>query len=232
MSSTQSYRTRLPPHLSGPSPDRPATIQGDQSSINLLDLAGDKNDYTNLRVEMRNLRITNFGTATTGTAGAVSMKYLDLDVQDVTFGPNNRGGSGGSLTINTGVAASVARTTFTGNYAALNGGALLIKNAQKLNFVSTNFINNFSNGTGGAVCFSGYSLPIPTATFQGCSFQNNEAATSGGAVGIIAKSSQISFKDSSFVWNFAHKSGGGAVYVYQSNHIYLQNRCVRVRVDR
>jgi hypothetical protein len=127
------------------------------------------------------------------------------------------------------VTANIRRSTFTKNYAGSNGGAVMIKNAQNLNFANTNFMDNFSNGTGGAVCFSGYSLPLPSAMFRNCAFQNNEAATSGGALGIIAKSSQITARDSSFVWNTAHKTGGGSVYVYQSKGVNLLNRCGSVQ---
>lgn len=126
--------------------------------------------------------------------------------------------------INTGVTATVKRTTFTKNYASLNGGSVYIKNAENLNFINTNFMDNFSNGTGGAVYFTGYNQPSAKASFQNCDFHNNEAVSSGGGIGIVSKSARIFVEDSNFVRNVAYRTGGGAIYVYQSKYIYLINR--------
>ena len=205
----------------GPSPSKVATISGDRSGINFMDVSGDKNNFKLFNLEFRNLLFTNIGTKSAG-AGLISLKSLSCVISDVQFGPGIRGGQGGVLFANTGVNLNVKRTIFKGNMALTSGGAVFIKSAQNVVFQDTQFLQNYVNGSGGAVAFSSYSTAKMKATFTNCVFIGNVANKNGGAIYGV-KSNNIYVSGSVFTNNLAQADGGGAIYMSQCSNVFLTN---------
>ena len=207
----------------GPSPTKVATISGDHSGINFMDVTGDKNNFLLFNLEFRNLRFTNIGTRSPGQ-GLISLKSLSCVISDVQFGPDIRGGQGGALYANTGVYLTIKRSVFTRNLALTAGGAVFIKSSQNVIIQDTQFLQNYVNGSGGAVAFSSYNIAKTKATFTNCVFIGNVANKNGGAIYGI-KSNNIYVTGGVFVNNQAQADGGGggAIYMSQANNVFLIN---------
>ena len=79
---------------------------------------------------------------------------------------------------------TIRDSNFTSNTAVVDGGAVSISSdgATATNISATNFSDNKAlNGAGGAVLLAASKLE---AAVQGCRFENNQAATTGGALSV------------------------------------------------
>ena len=140
--------------------------------------------------------------ATTGVGGVVQEVTLaNLDFDNCTFVNNVALTSGGA------VAASPQIGAPSGFTDAV------------FSFTNCVFIGN-SAQQGGAL-YAAYALPLLLVSVSGCSFQQNMAESSGGAVYITMQTGAVALYNNEFVSNIADT--GGAVYLITGTALTITN---------
>ena len=156
-----------------------------------------------------------FKNAKNSNGGALIIKS-DSIIIDCSFENNRATGWGGAIDMNPG-SATIVNSKFINNYAPLGGGAIS-KAAVNLNVINSVFTANHG-GRGGAINSgnTGASLYVVGSTFS-----DNWAESYGGAL-VFDGTGNIT--DSVFINNSAGL-GGGAVYMWDYNHIIKNSRFI------
>lgn len=116
---------------------------------------------------------------------------------------------GGVILATTGSSLSISDSTFSGNEALDEGGAIFIQYGP-VNIVNSEFDSNWAYNSGALFIAGNGGIAI----VEGCTFKENIANNSGGAI-VVFQDSNLTISDSSILDNTAFQ--GGAIYVEGAN---------------
>lgn len=166
-----------------------------------FNVAGDSGIPTILTFEGNTFIANNTARDGDGGGMAVSQGCEVFFNDTVTFADNVAGDDGGGLAIDGDSLLSIGgNTSFSGNSAGSKGGAVYANaNVQGLTYDGAVFESN-SAAIGGAIASYGAEDSAPSF-YEGCTFTNNTATSTGGAIEISVGVEHIS--GSTFINNYA-----------------------------
>ena len=171
-----------------------------------------------------NLTITGGSVTDNAYTGKTDSGVIRVNNKDsvvsITGGTftGNAGYIGGVVSIEAAKSMLVQGVAFENNQAAVNGGAIVVKSCPELTLQNVTFRGNKAGSYGGGLCtYDGYTHKL---LLENCSFEENTAATGGGAY--LGNKTKATITGGSFTENQATGSGG-ALYCngYSSNNAQL-----------
>ena len=154
-------------------------------------------------------RVQLTGNQSGSSGGAMALVGSDLSSQDVTW-EGNTGESGGALWVNGG-AVAVTGGLWSDNVAALYGGAMDLELADSLSLEGATLTLNSAGSAGGAVWAADLDGAAQSRIRRSV-FQDNAAASDGGAVAIGGTAPSLLIANNTFAGDAAD-GGGGAIHV-------------------
>lgn len=180
--------------------------------------------------------VTLKGNTSAGHGGAINSLSAEVTISNSTFESNTAtGGDGGAMRVADTTTLNMTDVTFKNNTAKGKGGALTTDtDSPDLVINATNCIfNKNTSTTAGAGALEIQNKNCPTAAapekaklvFTNCSFTENSAKTTGGAIE-VRTSSYAKFDGITITDNVSQQNGAGIYVTSNHSRVYLTGNVV------